>query len=222
MTSVAHVMEQAGRAVLGTAATLAFTRDVTRRLLEEGVPGDLVECGVAAGAHPAVMAAVLAEARDPRRSVHLYDSFEGIPHAGPEDDATILGCIGGPQDGALVSTGVSAQSERQVRENLVSWGVPIARCLFHAGWFQVTVSAEDPRCIALLRLDGDLYESTRVCLEALYPRVSTGGVVIVDDWLLTGCRRAVVRYLEARGELADIRAIEGGQGPIWWTKRAVG
>lgn len=217
--SVALVMERAGQFVYGHPPTLAFTREACRSLIARGIPGDFVECGVACGAHPAVMAAVVDEARADRR-IHLFDSFEGIPVAGPNDTEQ----PGLPQsqrrDGALETTGVSACSLADVRLNFLSWGASDERCVFHPGWFQHTVAeaAKTLGPIAYLRLDGDLYESTRVCLEALYPLVSPGGLVVVDDYALSGCRKAVDGYLAARGETVEIVPIQGGGGPVWWRR----
>lgn len=213
-----RVVSLAGRALLGNPPTLAFTRDMCRALIDDHVPGTFVECGVGAGCHPAVMAAVLAERGDTVRSVHLFDSFEGIPIAGPEDAEQPGDPASMRRDGALESSGVSASSAPSVRANLVSWGVSLERCVFHAGWFQDTVAraAETLGPIALLRLDGDLYESTRVCLDALYPLVVPGGVVVIDDYALVGCRKAVDRCLASREEHPQIQAIQGGGGPVWW------
>lgn len=75
------------------------------------------------------------------------------------------------------------------------WGVPEDFLVWHPGWFQDTVPGANIDQIALLRLDGDLYESTLVCLQHLYPRVVSGGWVIVDDYGLPGCREAVNQFL---------------------------
>ena len=70
--------------------------------------------------------------------------------------------------------------------------------------------------LALLRLDGDLYESTRVCLEGLYPHLTVGGFCIIDDYALAGCRRAVDEYFSQKAETPAM--IEIGGGPVWWRK----
>ena len=215
------VMANAGTALLGNPPTLVFTRDVCRSLIRDRIPGAFVECGVAAGSHPAVMAAVAHEAHDPRL-IHLFDSFEGIPIAGPEDDCQpgMSDADAPPRTGELRTTGISAASAAQVAANLAAWGAPLGNCRFHRGWFQDVVPLVAPFLgpIAYLRLDGDLYESTRVCLEHLYPRAVPGAVVVVDDFALAGCRKAVDEYLAARGERPDIQPIDGGHGPVWWRR----
>ena len=179
---------------LGDTPTFQATYDICTAALRNGVPGDFVECGVYAGAHPAIMAKAIMEhvanrgeyaLRDNRR-VHLFDSFEGIPLAGPHDDEL----KGKP-------FGVSACSLDQVKANMKTWGIPDELLVYHPGWFADTVpqwTGYKRREIAVLRLDGDLYDSTKVCLEHLEPLVSDGGCVIIDDFNLAGCRKAVLEY----------------------------
>ena len=73
------------------------------------------------------------------------------------------------------------------------------------------------KSISILRLDGDLYESTKVCLEYLYPKVTKGGFVIIDDYEnLDGCRKAVHEYLEKHNLHPTIKKVKDGKGPIYW------
>jgi O-methyltransferase len=191
---------------------------LTRHVLNCEVEGDFVECGVFAGVQVGAMA--LAAAHHPAladRKFHLFDSFTGIPEAGPNDtEQPGIGPVSGGA-GRLVSTGVSACSRHLVEQNLRSWGIRPARMVFHEGWFQYTVP-EWPKGkkIALLRLDGDLYASTLVCFEYLYPELSDGGVCIVDDCNLAGCLRAVSDYFG--GDPPERSAIPGGDGCEWWVK----
>jgi O-methyltransferase len=79
-------------------------------------------------------------------------------------------------------------------------GYPSARVHYVKGWFQETVAREATHIpeIAILRLDGDWYESTRVCLEAFYPLLSKGGICIIDDYgYNSGCKKAVDEYLRS-------------------------
>ena len=181
---------------LGSLETLEATYDLARIVLARHIPGDFVECGVYAGAQVAVMARAIMD-NNPERAeaagrepyglyggtrVHLFDSFEGLP-AATERDQELFARHGS-------TPGESAVSIDGVRENMKSWGVPDQLLVYHPGWFADTVPAFQG-AIAFLRLDGDLYSSTKVCLEHLYPRVSSGGWVVVDDYNLTGCREAV-------------------------------
>jgi hypothetical protein len=116
------------------------------------------------------------------RRVHLFDSFAGVPPGGPNDE------------GWTHPEGVSACSRAQVEEYMRAWKIPPKLLNYHPGLFAETVASMMQTPIAVLRLDGDLYESTKVCLEHLYPLVSVGGWVIIDDWNLPGCRKAVDEY----------------------------
>ena len=95
----------------------------------------------------------------------------------------------------------------------------------YKGWFEDTVPAFADYCedISILRLDGDLYNSTYVCLKYLYPKVIKGGLVIIDDWALPGCRSAVDDYfVNGDGnfaDLLDIQFITNGDSKVaYWTK----
>ena len=168
------------------------------------VPGALVECGVWHGGAAALMAQASLSSGTPRR-LHLFDSFEGIPDAEPGDGDRAIRETGGTATGALSVAYDYADrggpgSPTQVSGLLARIGYPLERVEFHVGWFQDTVPASDTGVIAVLRLDGDLYASTKVCLEGLYPRVAPGGIVVIDDYgAYDGCRSAVDEYLSANG-----------------------
>ena len=174
--------------------TTYTTYDIARAAILRGVPGDFVECGVYAGAQAAAMAkAIMDEPPDHiHRRVHLLDSFRGIPAAGPHDREFL-------EAGHL--EGLSACSIESVGTNMTNWGIDPHLLTWHEGLFADTVpilaSQMRERCrhIAILRLDGDLYESTKVCLEHLYPLLAPGGWCIVDDWNLAGCRKAVLEIV---------------------------
>ena len=180
-----------GRRALSHIETLRATYSMARICLEEGIKGDFVECGVFAGAQVAAMARAI-ENEGKGRKIHLFDSFAGIPKAGPEDAEDIAGLVGygeGP-------SGQSVCTIEQVRQHMKDWKVPDSLLVYHEGWFEDTVPGWN-QPIALLRLDGDLYESTKVCMEHLYPHLVRGGWLIVDDFALQGCRKAVMESLPA-------------------------
>jgi O-methyltransferase len=179
--------ENVCQSALGHRTSQEATYDLARLVLSRGVPGDFVECGVYAGASCALMARAIMDSVDgatPRR-VHLFDSFAGIPKPGPLD-VELKDNRGGE----------SACSVKDVRANMERWGIPKELLVFWQGGFDRTIplAVGTIQQIAVLRLDGDLYESTIVPLEKLYPLVSHGGYVIVDDFDLTGARKAVERY----------------------------
>jgi hypothetical protein len=185
--------------------TIQSTYDIARRVILEDVPGDLVECGVGAGAQIGVMGHAVRE-HDADKRVWAFDSYRGIPLAGPNDvDQPGIGAVDPnrplPSDlrDLLKSSGVAAHSLDSVQSNLRKWGLPLDRYTFVQGWFQDTVPVSDVGPIAFLRLDGDLYESTKVCLEHLFPKISPGGYLVVDDYAMVGCRKAVDEYLAPHG-----------------------
>jgi hypothetical protein len=158
------------------------------------IEGDFVECGVFAGAQLAAM-----RLADPR-TIHAFDSFEGIPAAGVEDG----------EAGKLIEFKSVCPLE-QVKEYMEMWG--IEGIVYHKGWFEDTVPKYEGK-IALLRLDGDLYSSTKVCLEHLYPKLVKGGYLIIDDYALKGCRQAVDECLPD----AVFTEVKDGGGPVWLKK----
>ena len=200
------------------------TASLVEDALRNEIPGDLVECGVFAGAHPAVMARVLMDAGVTSRMVHLFDSFKGIPYASKGDGHDVTAMLGPIRDGRLKSTGVSSCAIGTVKKNMQKWGIDPSLLVYHEGWFQNTLPVDAPGIdsIALLRLDGDLYESTKVCLDHLYPKLSYGGWCVIDDYALEGCRRAVHEYLSGIGEQPEITKVPGEWSVVYWQKRAAG
>lgn len=180
--------------------TVNHTYDCAMRAPE----GLCVECGVGAGAQIGAM--LLAG-----RTVIGFDSFEGIPMAGPHD-TTQPGIGEHNGSGSLISSGIASHSTDNVLGNLHKSGISADSLTLVKGWFQYTVP-EFRGDIALLRLDGDLYESTKVCLEHLLPQVVKGGIVIIDDYALDGCRKACDEY-GLSGEI-----VEGSGGVMWFVKQ---
>lgn len=178
-------------------------------VLTEDVPGDLVECGVWRGGASILMRAVLSAYGDEKRSVWLCDSFEGVP---PPDAAHYEADKGINLHRAA---GVLAVSEAQVRANFEHYGLLDDRVRFVPGWFKDTLQDAPIESISVLRLDGDLYESTIQALDALYPRLSSGGYCIIDDYhAIDACRQAVADYRTAHGVTAEIEEIDG-TGVLW-------
>jgi hypothetical protein len=172
--------------------------------IEEEIAGDFIECGVFAGSLAAAMALACMDAGIRDRKVHLFDSFAGIPKAGPLDN-DIRPLVG--SSNALESSGVSLCTLEAVQEYMRIWKIDESLLVYHPGWFQDTVPYFEIAAIAILRLDGDLYDSTKICLQHLYPRLSSGGWCIADDYKLDGCRVAIEQEI-------------GIQGPMYWRKEA--
>jgi predicted O-methyltransferase YrrM len=174
-----------------------------RHVVRARVPGDIVECGVWRGGSSMLAALALLEAGDDERALYLYDTFAGMSEPG-ERDVTVSGASARPewrqaQRGEVNEWCYSPLEE--VERNLRSTGIDPARLHFVEGKVEDTIPATAPEQIAVLRLDTDWYESTWHELTHLYPRLSPGGVLIVDDYgHWQGAREAVDRYF---GEVAE-------------------
>jgi hypothetical protein len=172
----------------------ACVKDVVAR----NVPGDVIETGVWRGGATIFMRAILKSLGVTDRSVWVADSFEGLP----EPDAELF-----PKE-AKAYHGVVMQREFQhlaasledVRGNFSAFGLLDSQVCFLKGWFKDTLPTAPIERLAVMRLDGDYYESTMDALRSLYAKLSVGGYVIVDDygeedW--TYCRQAVDEFRAA-------------------------
>jgi O-methyltransferase len=192
-------------------ARMDNVRFCVESVLANGVPGDLMETGVWRGGATIFMRAILEAYGDAERRVWVADSFRGLP---PPDAAY-------PADSGdrLFEHPELAVRARTVRENFRRYDLLDERVVFVQGWFRDTLPACAVERLAVLRLDGDMYESTYIALEALYAKVSPGGFLIVDDYgVLESCRRAVHDFRDAKGITEPIVAIDW-TGAYW--QRAV-
>jgi O-methyltransferase len=193
-------------------ARLANVRELTQIALADGVPGDLVETGVWRGGTAIYMRAILASAGDAARTVWACDSFEGLPEADAERF---------PMDVPMRLHEYSqlAVGLDQVRANFARYGLLDDQVRFVPGWFRDTLPklATELDAIAVLRLDGDMYESTIDALTHLEPLVSAGGFVIVDDYNgIEACRQAVTDHRAAQGIAAELHQVDWTA--VWWRK----
>jgi hypothetical protein len=141
------------------------------------------------------------------RSVVVADSFEGLPSPDPERY---------PQDAhfGAEEVGRFAAGIDEVRRNFELYNLLDDSVEFVQGWFCDTLPQLRGREWALLRLDGDLYQSTMDCLENLYPNLSVGGYVVIDDYVLLPCRAAVHDFRERHGIRDEIVEIDW-TGAYW-------
>src|SRR6185437_16846024 len=172
---------------------------LTRIVLEEGIPGDLIETGVWRGGATILMRALLKAYGDRERTVWVADSFEGLP----EPDANLFPKEAAVYHGPTVQRVYKkmAATLEEVRENFNSYGLLDKQVHFLKGWFKDTLPTASISQLALMRLDGDYYESTMDSLSNLYDKLSIGGIVIIDDYgedLWTNCRQAVDQFREKR------------------------
>jgi hypothetical protein len=136
----------------------------------------------------------------------VADSFQGLP---PPDDA-----YPADADSQLHVSESLAISRDEVAKNFERYGLLDDRVRFLEGWFKDTLPTLRDRSWSVVRLDGDMYESTMDGLTNLYPRLSVGGFLIVDDYEYEPCRRAVADYREANGIDEPIEPIDW-LGAFW-------
>lgn len=169
-------------------------RSATLYVGRSGVAGDIVECGVWRGGSMALAATTLLQAGDHRRHLWLYDTFDWQWEPEGRHDGFLAAGVPaeGPPPASAMSSGTS---KADVLDLLTRTGYPAEQLHLVQGLVQDTIPAQAPDCIALLRLDTDYYGSTRHELEHLYPRLTRGGVLIVDDYgKLSGATKAVDEY----------------------------
>lgn len=164
------------------------------------IPGAFVEAGVWKGGSMMAVADTLMGLEQSDRELYLFDTFEGMAPPGAED-VTTRGVEASTLFEKMRGSGPNSDwcyaSLEEVREAIGSTGYPPDRIHFVKGKVEDTIPDRAPAQIALLRLDTDWYESTRHELTQLYPRISRGGVLIIDDyghWL--GARKAVDEYVK--------------------------
>ena len=190
---------------------LANVYDLATTVEKEHLPGAFVECGVWKGGCIGLMASI---ARDygSRRKIVLFDSFEGLPEPTEMDGEVAGNYAGGRARGRMESIGRCIAPLETVKALFFDQlGIDPGSVEFRQGWFNDTVPGAGPSVgpIAILRLDGDWYESTIVCLEGLYDQVVSGGFVIIDDYRFwDGCRRAVDEFLARRDVRVDLHHID--------------
>jgi O-methyltransferase len=172
------------------------------------VPGDFIETGVWRGGATIFMRGALKAYGVTDRTVWVADSFQGLPKPDAEqfeDDA-------GDQFYGYDALRVSVD---QVKANFERYGLLDDQVRFLPGWFRDTLPSAPIGQIAVLRLDGDMYESTMVALDSLYPKLSVGGYAIVDDYkAVDACKTAVDDYRKAHGIDEPIHEIDWG-GVYW-------
>lgn len=174
-------------------------------VLHDRVPGDLMEAGVWRGGVSIFMRGVLKTYGVMDRVVWLADSFAGLPE--PDRIKESYGWRGGDMTVTI----------EEVRQNFARYGLLDEQVTFLKGFFSDTLPQAPISSLAILRIDADLYESTRDALTYLYPRLSLGGFAIFDDYQnLRDCRRAIDEYRELNGISTPIQVID--KRAVYWRK----
>ncbi len=204
-----------GRGYPGNAHTLIGQKrldnlqECVETILCEEIAGDLIETGVWRGGACIFMRAVLAAYGEQTRRVFVADSFEGLPPINPAKYPAET------QDFSQFNW-LLAVSQAEVEANFRNYGLLDEQVVFLKGWFKDTLPAAPIERLALLRLDGDIYESTMDALVHLYPKLSRGGFCIIDDYALAPCRAAVDDYRAQQGIQDKMQAIDWAG--VYWQK----
>lgn len=199
--AVAHSMIGAER--------MFHLRCMCEYVINHGVPGDFIETGVWRGGASIMMRAVLETYEVTDRTVWVADSFAGLPAPNPAQY---------PADAEANFHEFSelAVSLEEVQANFAKYGLLDDRVRFLKGWFKDTLPVAPIEKLAVLRLDGDLYESTMDALTHLYDKLSPGGIVIIDDFVISCCQSAVHDFRQQKGISEPIQTIEGNG--VFWEK----
>lgn len=179
-------------------------------ILNNNVPGDCIETGVWRGGATILMRAILKAYGVTDRLVWVADSFEGLPPPNPKKY---------PQDSGvfLNKFTILSVSLEQVQNNFQKYGLLDKQVVFLKGFFRDTLPDAPIVQISLLRLDGDLYESTIEALEYLYPKLSIGGYLIIDDYGSNPtCAEALHDYRKKYN--IDNEMIRVDEDAVFWKK----
>lgn len=181
-------------------------------VIQQKVPGDLIECGAWRGGSCIFMRAVLAAYGVTDRIVWVSDSFEGLP----KPDMSLYPA----EAGHFWAGGEMAVSVDEVRRNFLRYGLLDEQVKFLKGYFKDTLPKAPIERLAVLRVDGDLYQSVTETLQFMYPKVSVGGYVILDDYgdHLPPAKQAVDDYRKAHGITEPIQRIDYS-GAYWRRER---
>lgn len=188
-------------------------QECATRALADGVPGDLIETGVWRGGGTILMRAVLAARGVSDRRVWVADSFEGLP---PSETQRY------PADAVVDVEGQLAASLEEVKANFARYELLDENVQFLKGWFRDTLPSAPIEQLAVVRIDGDLYGSTMEAISALYPKLSVGGYLIVDDYNAPGwskmCGQAIRDYRAEHGITEPIMEVDW-TGAYWRRER---
>lgn len=187
---------------------LIHLRGCIERVIREDIPGDFIETGVWRGGTCILMRAALEAYGDEHRTVWVADSFKGLPKPNTEKYPADR-----PFD--LSPAAPLAVSAEQVTLNFIKYGFWDYRVRLLEGWFKDTLPTAPIDRLAILRLDGDLYESTIDAMNALYPKLSVGGYLLIDDYAVAPpCRDAIHDYRVTHGITEEITRVDAC-GAYW-------
>lgn len=179
-------------------------------VIGQGVPGDFIETGVWRGGAAIYARAVMKVNGAADRTVWVADSFEGLP----KPNAAKYPADTGDRHFLIPELAISLE---QVQANFRAFNLLDDQVQFLKGWFKDSLSKAPIKKLAVARLDGDLYESTMDALVNLYPKLSVGGYLIVDDYnAVPACKKAIHDYRDAHGIKDPLQEID--LAGVFWKK----
>lgn len=180
------------------------------KTIEDDIPGDLIETGVWRGGSTIFMRAILKAHGVTDKKIWVADSFEGLPKPNEEIYPADKGDVYHSYDELKVSL-------EEVQNNFKKYDLLDDQVEFLKGWFSETLPTAPIEKLSVLRLDGDMYESTMDALVSLYPKLSVGGYIIIDDYhWIDACRQAVTDYRSKYGITDEI--IDVDWTAVYWKK----
>lgn len=207
---------------MATAPGLINAYECMQTAEQEGIEGGVAECGVCSGGCIGLMALASKQFSNDKRVFHLFDSFQGSPQPSKHDiDVLDSFCSGHPcveidngsSPSKLVPTDTCVGATLEQVEHFMFKLLQIdpKQVVFHRGWFQHTVplakSSIGP--LAILRIEGDWYESTKVCIENLFDSVVDRGFIIIGDYLnFQGCQKALWEFFASRSLAPELVAVD--------------
>ena len=201
-----------GQSMIGL-RRLRNVRASLEAILKDNIPGDVIETGVWRGGCCIYMKAILACHRSDK-TLWVADSFQGVPKPKPDKFAADAA---EDRPAAFHKFDQLAVSRQEVENNFRLYGLLDERVQFLEGWFSDTLPSAPVKNLALMRLDGDLYESTWDALVNLYPKLSPGGYCLIDDYGgIPACRQAVEDYRSQNHISEPIAAVD--QTGVYWRR----
>jgi len=200
-------LQDEGLTMLGS-RKLDTLRYCAEDCLHRGVAGDFIETGVWKGGATILLAGVLQAWKNSEKKVLVADSFAGLPP--PDDNKYPLDRGDTHHTRTDLAIGLD-----EVKGNFSRFGLLSDQVVFVKGFFEESLREAPIDDLALLRLDGDMYGSTMTVLEQLYHKLSVGGYLILDDWLLSGARQALLDFRERNGITEQLYQDFSG---VFWQK----
>jgi len=182
---------------------LTNIEDCFLEIIKKNIPGDLIETGVWRGGACIFMAGLNKYYRE-NRTIYVADSFRGLP---PPDDKYIADKGDTHHTRECLAIGLD-----EVKDNFKKYDLLDNNVKFIKGFFEYSLKYTDINQLALLRLDGDMYSSTIQVLEHLYDKVSQGGYILIDDYALGACRKAIDDFRTKRNITSELKVVD-------WTGR---